>query len=233
VFGLDGVDLSSAGNYSNPYGVIGDVALGGGVANTGDNWTSNILQKTTVNGKVFIDSGAGYDIRSFFTATGGIFSNQNLSQDKADVLALSAQLGALPPTQTLGNITASTTITRTTTLNVINVNSINLTKLNLTLSGSSTDTFVINVTSPTASFVLNNAKILLTGGLTANHVTLNFPGTGGSLSVYKASTVPVMNGTLLAPRRDILIDNPPVNGSVIGSNVYVHSAGSVIGITCP
>jgi uncharacterized repeat protein (TIGR01451 family) len=237
VFGLNSCDLSSAGNMSNPYGVIGDVAVGGGGL-TGVNDTSTILQKTTVNGKVFIDTSATPDIRSFFTATGGIFSGQNLSQDKAYVLNLSAQIAGLQCTQSFGDITNTTTITGApgqSVANVICVNSINLTKKNLTLVGNNTgtDVFLINVTSPTALFVLNNAKVLLSGGLTANRVVFNFPGGGGSLQVYKASTAPVMNGTLLAPQRTIVIDNPPVLGSVIGSSVYVHSAGSVIGIQCP
>jgi uncharacterized repeat protein (TIGR01451 family) len=226
VFGLNNVTLSSTGGatgaYNNP-GVTGDVAVGGGTGS---------LLKSVISGRLFVDSSATPDMHSDFSVTGGVFFNQNLSQDKADVLALSAQLAALPPTQTFGDIAGDLTITRTTQLNVIKVNLVNLTKKNLTLSGNSTDTFVINVTSPTANFVLNNAKILLTGGLTANHVTVNFPGTGGSLSIYKASTVPVVNGTILAPQRDILIDNPPVVGSVIGSTINIHSGAKVTGITC-
>jgi hypothetical protein len=227
VFGLNNVILSSTGGatgaYNNP-GVTGDVAVGGGTGS---------LLKSVISGRLFVDSSAQPDMHSDFSVTGGVFSNQNLNQDKADALALSAQLAGMAPTQTFGDITNTTTITRTTQLNVINVNLVNLTKKDLTLSGNSTDTFVINVTSPTANFVLNNAKILLTGGLTANHVTVNFPGTGGSLSIYKASTVPVVNGTILAPQRDILIDNPPVVGSVIGSTINIHSGAKVTGTQCP
>jgi hypothetical protein len=226
VFGLNNVTLSSTGGatgaYNNP-GVTGDVAIGGGTGS---------LLKSVISGRVFIDGSATPDIHSDFSVTGGVFSNQNLSQAKTVVLALSAQLAAMAPTQTFGDITGDLTISRTAQLNVINVNLVNLTKKNLTLNGHSTDTFIINVTSPTASFVLNNAKILLSGGLTANHVTLNFPGTGGSLSIFKASTVPVVSGTILAPQRDIVIDNPPVLGSVIGSTIDIHSGAKVTGIQC-
>jgi choice-of-anchor A domain-containing protein len=203
--------------------VTGDVAIGGG---------NGSLLKSVINGRVFIDGSATPDVHSDFTATGGISSGQNLSADEANVLALSAQLAGIAPTQTFGDITGDFTITRTAQLNVIKVNLVNLTKKTLTLSGNSTDTFIINVTSPTANFVLNNSKILLTGGLTANHVTVNFPGTGGSLSIYKASTVPVVNGTILAPQRDIVIDNPPVLGSVIGSTIDIHSGAKATGIQC-
>jgi choice-of-anchor A domain-containing protein len=132
------------------------------------------------------------------------------------VLARSAFLVGLHCTQTFGDITTNTTITSTGGLNVICVNSINLTKKTLTLMGdfSGTDAFVINVTSPTADFILNGSHIVLSAGLTSDRVIFNFPGTGGSLQVYKASTV--MNGTLLAPQRDIDINNPAVFGSVIG-----------------
>jgi len=229
VFGLNSVDLSSAGNMSNPYGVIGDVAVGGGVGS---------LLKTVINGRVLINSSASASVHSDFSATGGIFFGQNLSQDKADVLNLSAQIAGLAPTQTFADITNTTTITGApgqSVADVISVNSINLTKKNLTLVGNNTgtDVFLINVTSPTALFVLNNAKVLLSGGLTANRVVFNFPDGGGSLQVYKASSTPVMNGMLLAPQRDIVIDNPPVLGSVIGSTVYVHSSGRVIGVQFP
>ena len=135
----------AGGEAINKFGVIGDVAIGSG---------TGILQKSRVNGKVFVDSSAHPDIRSAFNATGGIFFNQNLSQDKADALALSAQLAGLPCTQTFGNITGNTTITRTGPLSIICVNSINLTKAAITLNGNSTDLFVINVTSPTAGFIL-------------------------------------------------------------------------------
>jgi len=189
------------------------------------------LEKATVFGKVFVDSSANPAIHSDFHATGGIFFNQNLSPDKAAALALSATLAALPCTQTFGDITANKTITSTGPVNVICVNSINLVKSAITLVGSATDTFVINVTSPTAGFTLSTSQIVLSGGLTSDHVIFNFPGTGGMLNVFKQPTV--MNGTLLAPQRDIVIDNPPVNGSVIGSTVTVHSGAKVTGCHCP
>jgi hypothetical protein len=232
VFGLNNVTLSNTGGGTNAYnnpGVTGDVAIGGG---------NGSLLKSVINGRVFIDGSATPDVHSDFTATGGIFSGQNLSQDKADILNLSAQIAALSCTQSFGDITNTTTITGApgqSVANVICVNSINLTKKNLTLVGNNTgtDVFLFNVTSPTALFVLNNAKVLLSGGLTANRVLFNFPGGGGSLQVYKASTAPVMNGMLLAPQRDIVIDNPPVVGSVIGSTIDIHSGGKATGIQCP
>jgi uncharacterized repeat protein (TIGR01451 family) len=231
VFGLNSVTLSNTGGgtgANNNPGVIGDVAIGGGTGS---------LLKTVINGRVFIDSSATPAVHSDCTATGGFVPNQNLSQDKAGVLNLSAQIAALQCTQSFGDITNTTTITGApgqSVANVICVNSINLTKKNLTLVGNNTgtDVFLFNVTSPTALFVLNNAKVLLSGGLTANRVLFNFPGGGGSLQIYKASTAPVMNGMLLAPQRDIVIDNPPVVGSVIGSTIDIHSGGKATGVQC-
>ena len=212
----------AGGGAINQCGVTGDVAIGGG---------TGTLQKTTVCGKVFVDSSAHPTIKSFFNATGGIFYNQNLSQDKADALALSAQLAALPCTQTFGDITNNTTITSTGPLNVICVNSINLNKKTLTLNGSSSNVFVINVTSPTAGFSFAASQIVLSGGLTSNNVIFNFPGTGGMLNVFKNDSI--FRGTILAPQRDIVIDNPPVFGSVIGSTIDIHSGASVTGCHCP
>jgi len=224
VFGLNSVDLGNlagGGSLTKP-GIIGDVAIGGG---------TGTLEKSTVFGKVFVDSSAHPNIHPDFHATGGIFFNQNLSQDKADALALSAQLAALPCTQTFGKITSNTTITSTGPLNVICVNSVNLTQANITLVGSSCDVFVINVTSPTADFILNGGQIVLSGGLTSDHVIFNFPGTGGMLKIYKPNGV--VNGTLLAPQRDILIDKAAIYGSVIGSTIYMHSGAFVQGCQCP
>jgi hypothetical protein len=134
-----------AGSRSlNTPSVIGDVVVGG---------DAGILQKSTGNGRLLVDGSAQPDIRSFFNTNppGQIFFNQNLSQDKADALALSAQLAALL--------------------------------------------------------------------------------TGGMFDIKGNSTV--VNGILLAPQRDIVIDNPPVFGSVIGSTIYIHSAASVTGCHCP
>jgi hypothetical protein len=193
------------------------------------------LLKSVLSGRLFVDSSAHPDIHSDFSVTGGTFFNQNLSQDEADVLALSTQIAGLAPTQTFGDITGATTITRTAALNVIKVNSINLTKKNLTLAGNPPDTFVINVTSPTALFVLNGVQVILSGGLTPNHVAFNFPGPGGTVQVYKQTAG--LNGTLLAPQRDITIDNvtnsPWVTGSVIGSTIDIHSGAKVVGTQCP
>ena len=66
--------------------------------------------------------------------------------------------------------------------------------------------------------------MILSGGLTANQVTFNLPGTGEGLQIYKASSVPVVNGTILAPQRDILVDNPPVLGSGIEAYDLIRAA---------
>jgi hypothetical protein len=50
------------------------------------------------------------------------------------------------------------------------------------LLGNSSDIFVINVTSSTAQFILSRSQIILSGGLTANHVLLYIPGTEGMLN---------------------------------------------------
>jgi choice-of-anchor A domain-containing protein len=67
--------------------------------------------------------------------------------------------------------------------------------------------------------------------LTFNRVIFNFPGTGGMLNKFKNDTA--FRGTLLAPQRDIVIDNPPVFGSVIGSTINIHSGASIAGCDCP
>jgi len=112
------------------------------------------------------------------------------------------------------------------------VNSINLSStLTLVGNGSGCDVFVINVTDPTAVFNFNGDQIVLSGGLTPDRVTFNFPGTGGGINIFKNNAI--FRGTILAPQRDVEIDSAAVFGSVIGSTVNVHSGGSVTECHCP
>ena len=72
---------------------------------------------------------------------GGIVT-QDLTQADADARAASMDAAGFTPTQTLGNINSSTTITGSGGLNVISVNSVNLVKQTLTIAGSASDIFI-------------------------------------------------------------------------------------------
>ncbi len=81
----------------------------------------------------------------------------------------------LTATQTFTNISAPTTITGNGGLNVIDV--ANIHNAAITLSGTSSDFFVINVSGAFQT----NRTVVLSGGVTADHVLWNFTGTSGQV----------------------------------------------------
>jgi hypothetical protein len=154
--------------------------------------------KGTVTGSVFVDSTATYT-QGGVVVNGSVMTGQNLTQARTDALAASAAAAALPPTVTAGNVTAATTFNSTGQQTVVSATSINLQgpSANLTLNGGPNDEFIINVSG---LFHLSGGDIILTGGLTANHVLFNLTDQAGQLAdIVNASTT--ANGTFLAPLR--------------------------------
>ena len=136
-----------------------------------------------------------------------------LSQANTDAQAASAQDAALAATQTFGSITKATTITGNGGLNVISIKG-NL-QDSLTLKGGANDVFVVNITGNIK--LLGNASLKLAGGVTANHVLYNVTGSGGSVAILTTGAV---NGTLLAPHDDMVLDGT-FNGAVVGGGKSV------------
>src|SRR5207249_3769863 len=114
VLGLSGAHLIISEGATK---IVGDV--GAGPHDTGT------LLKSTIVGQLFIDPTAVLDIHSDLTVTGGIVI-QDLTQADADARAASMDAAGFTPTQTLGNINSSTTITGSGGLNVISIDSVNL-----------------------------------------------------------------------------------------------------------
>jgi hypothetical protein len=101
-----------------------------------------------------------------FTVTGSKLFNQRLSQAQADANAASAAAAAMPSDFTGGNLTNSTTYTATAATRadgatVISLSSLNLNSKTLTLSGSSTDVFIVNISG---DLLFADCKIVLSGG---------------------------------------------------------------------
>ena len=147
-------------------------------------------------------SGAGKLVGSV-TANAALLATVDSS-----ALAASSQAAALTPTQTLGTIAHSTTVTGNGGLNVIAING-NI-QNSLILSGNSNDIFIVNVTG---NVDLSGSETLgLAGGVTADHVLYNFTDHGGTINILSNSAV---NGTLLALHDDIIVDGT-FNGEIIG-----------------
>ncbi len=117
-----------------------------------------------------------------------------------------------------GNIislnSANQTITATGTQTVLDVSAIVINDGNLTLSGTSNDIFVVNITGSNGIAMSGSANILLSGGLTASDVLFNVEASGGnSISIAGAE---VINGTILALNTNVeLSGTQTLNGALI------------------
>jgi hypothetical protein len=219
VLGLSAADLiiSEAGTS-----VKGNVGLGA-------NGVGSLL-KATINGKLFLDPTAHPDIHPDLTVSGGIVI-KSMAQENTDALAANLALAALAPTQTLGPITNSTTISGGPGTNVIRLNGgVNMVKGTLTISGSPSSIFVINVAG--GGFNFSTAQMVLTGGVQPNNIVWNFIGPGADIDIFKTGTQAY--GTFLAPYRNLIQDHAILNGRYIGATggltLEMHSAATVV---CP
>jgi Ice-binding-like len=197
--------------------INGDVGLG--PDDTGE------LLKATINGTLYLDFTANPDIHPDLKITGGIV-HEDLSGASDAAVAASANLAALAPTQTYGNINSSTTFTSSGGFNVIALNSVNLVKGTITIQGGASDVFVFNVRG---GFNFSSSQMQLVG-VNANNVLWNFPVSGsGDVDIFKAVTV--ADGVFLAPNRNAIVDQAIINGKVLaGGQIRIHSAATV---QCP
>ena len=90
---------------------------------------------------------------------------------------------------------------------------INLTNGNFTLNGPANATFIVNVSGNITVNGGANSSILLTGGVTPDHVLFNVVGTGRDVSFTGGG---VLNGTFLDLLGNISVHDKTLNGSLIG-----------------
>ena len=194
--GAGGVGLGTAGSYAilginggtlaiSSAHVLGDIGIGPGES-------ANTLQLTNVTGTFYVNPGDSYNPSGDFTVSGG-FVSKNLTQPQSDADTASADYAALTPTQTFGNVSSSLTITGNGGTNVINFTSLNYNPATLTLQGTSSDIFVINVAG---SSLFSASSVVLSGGVTFNHVIYNFPNSGTTVTIQGSV---LEGGTFLVP----------------------------------
>ena len=137
----------------------------------------------------------------------------DLAPANAAMIDATTQIATMAPTQTFGNITASTSITSHTTINVIKVNNVALSgSATVTLNGPSNSYFIFNVTGKWD--MSGSSKIVMSGGVPITHVLYNIIGTGQQVAFTGSS---VANGQFLAVNRDISVSGATVNGQIIGA----------------
>jgi hypothetical protein len=206
--------LMGRGNGAAPDTVSGD-AIGTATSSQGLNCANNPPGTTAIcmgndseiagqcitgGGEVSLPSECGLGTDT----TGTSAELGTMQQAGQDAAAFSAALATLSPTQSLAAITLGTrgklTITGGAGANVVNLPSIITgTKSTITIDAGSSETMVINVGSSSDAGSLqlgNGASVLLTGGITPDHVIFNLLGTGTTAQLGNDT---VLNGTIVAP----------------------------------
>ena len=156
----------------------------------------------------------------------------DLSPEINDANAAVTNAGSLNCDLNLGTITANTTITATANPTVACVDNINLSggKV-ITLSGASGTPLIIRVTG--AFNLSGSSKLIINtnSGLQPKDVLYDLVGSGSAVTVTGGGQI---DGTILAPDRDVKLSVVKVNGEVIsGKNITIVSGAEVAGPPCP
>jgi hypothetical protein len=182
-----------------------------------------------VQGTVF--EGTSTTVSKDKKATLNQVTSGDLSSLSQTITAFAAAETALPSNSQLASISSSMTLTGSGGMNVIQVTGdINLTGgSTLTLSGSTTDIFVINVLGKIT--VAGNGAILVTGGVPAKNVIFNNIGTGNEIVLSGNGAVA---GTFLATQRGAQVSgNGQMQGAIIaggGLNTKLTVTGNGIAL---
>jgi hypothetical protein len=147
-----------------------------------------------------------------------------LAQNDADAINAFSQATGLTATQTFGAISSATTITGNGGLNVIHINGdISLNNASLTLTGSSTDVFVLDVTGNIN--LVGNGGLTVAGSLNSADVLYALTGNSGSVNTHVGNSI---YGTVIAPAYNFNLDGT-FNGELIGGggNITLKSGATV------
>ncbi len=188
-----------------------------------------------IDGNLYLAAGAS--VNNIAQVNGSVFTNQNLSA------AQTAASSAATTFASLSVNTAITSITSTTTINSVVAGGNTVLDLTgginlgngevLTLHGAAGDQFIINIVN-NSNFVLNSARVLLTGGITDDDVVFNVTGAGNNISSSGGlNNESVVNGIILAVNSGVAFAPGQVNGELIagGSTVRSLVSGCIGGAT--
>ena len=176
---------SNASLMVNSGPIVGSVLIGdGSTATSSGGGNGQVTGGVFVSGTVSGDDLQHLQIPPVVTVVSPSVGTQAFS----DVATDSSTDAALPATQTFGAINGTQTITGNGGLNVIDIASLH--NPNLTISGSSSDVFVFNVSG---LFQTNQAITL--NGVSASQILWNLTGTG---TVFQTSGGDTLFGTFLA-----------------------------------
>lgn len=206
--------------------IIGDVAVTAGVKQKGKDGAVTGVYSVHLpadGGPENIDNqpgGGGQPVIPIF---------QSLSLLKAEALGLSAVASAMPTTQTFAQINSPTVIEATAPdgINVILIEKVDLDgSETLTLNGEAGDYFVLNLRD---DFKLKDfASMVLTGGLTGNHIIVNLLPNSGNLELRDQSAA---HGFFFAVDQGSSIylnESAMVTGTVAGRDVKLEKSSRIV-----
>jgi len=248
-YAVDQLGLDSVANFAvyanGALTVNGSSTTVNGDVGLGPNGTQNFSTGFNINGTYLVDDTANNNN----LYSGGNFTGvvQNIDSVGALVSSVSAYAASLMPTKTYTRLTGYDTITGNGGDNIINVGSISYDGLHsLTLTGGVNDVFVFNVANYAAFYKANSTPIVLSGGVTANHVLFNLESTSGN--ALSVATNITLVGTFIAPSASmsLLLSDEIYGGLFAGNNLALNSGTitadvfavpepssfALVGITC-
>jgi choice-of-anchor A domain-containing protein len=235
------VDLGTAGQFTL-------LALSGGIQDsgpTGPDANPDSVQGTVgiaSAGQTFQNSGSRIYNGPIYLHTGDTFNNSApgvpqpqmsaaidamLAQASKDAFAASNFASGLAATATYGNINSSLSITENAAANyVFDIQSINFSGgKTLTLSAPVGSNFILNIAS--GGITLSPGSIVLSGGLTPDHVLINYTGTN-NIQTSGGQNSSRIYANILAPNAHVQLTPGYVAGFIIAASIQMSSGANVV-----
>lgn len=215
-------DSGPLGPQSDPWTVDGKV----GVVTPGQKFQASGSVK--YNGPIYLHSGVTFNSSApgVPQPTMSAAVDHMLEQAKTDAFNAFNQISLLSATATYGAINNDMTISESANGHyVFDISSITFSGGKaLTLNGTKDSTFILRISD---SLTLSPGSIVLSGGLTANNVLIDFTGTkdiqfsggGNSSQVF---------GTILAPNATVGLHPGFVAGSIIANAITMSSGADIV-----
>jgi len=235
------VDLGTAGNFTllalkgdiqdsgptGPDATSGSVVGPIGIASAGNKFQTSGSRIYT--GPIYIHTGSTWSSSAigFPTPQQSAQIDQMLAQASADAFAASNFAASLAATASYGNINSSLSITESAAGNyVFDIQSINFSGgKTLTLSAPVGSNFILNIT--TGSLTLSPGSIVLSGGLTPDHVLINYLGTN-NITTSGGQNSSRIYANILAPNAHVQLTPGYVAGFIIAASIQMASGANVV-----
>lgn len=215
-------DSGPTGPDSNPYTVDGQV----GVVNPGQKFQAS--GSVIYSGPIYLHSGVAFN-NSAPGVPGPVTGpgvDSLLEQARSDAFFASNFALTLPVTASYGTISNNLTISKGSVGNyVFSIQNINFSGGKaLTLDAPAGSAFILNISG---GLTLSPGSIVLSGGLAANNVLINYTGTS-DISTSGGGNASRIYASILAPNATVGLHPGFVGGSIIAGAITMSSGANVI-----